>query len=217
MIDFSRSLALRAAFAAMILVGTDAQAADGGGFRIGASAMVGIVHPVNLAIDAKLGQRLSLGAAGGVLNLSGSGVNVRIINYEGRARFHPFAGPFFLGAIVGNQVLSASAGASAMLGSESVQLEASLTTRTVYATPHLGWMWLIGKFLFGLEAGWQFPLSNTSSFNVSVSDSQYQPYLDQIKGTPEYQKLQSDAENLGNQVGGRSLPYFTLLRIGFMF
>jgi hypothetical protein len=87
-----------------------------------------------------------------------------------------------------------------------------------YLTPHFGWIWIFGNgFTLGLEVGYQIPLGAKTTIAFSSSDPNVQSVITQIQATSQYKQAVSDVEQIGNKFGKTPLPYFTALRIGWMF
>lgn len=187
---------------------------------LGVTFMVGVPHPINLAIDKRLDPKWSLGTAFGSLGakLQGGSVNVSVTNLEARGRWHPFSGAFILGSILGYQNIVASGEQNILAGFVSVPTKVSLSIKSLFLTPHLGWFWgWSSGFSIGFEFGVQVPLMPSSSFDISIVDPTLNSLLETVKQTSDYKALESKIETQANQIGNAVLPYVTALRLGWVF
>lgn len=188
-------------------------------FKNGVSLSAGIPHPINLGYERRQTETwtgaISLGTL--PLHLKNS-IDIGISNLDVRARYHPFDGAFFLGAILGSQsVYARTAQAITVSGVGDVPVALDLKIQSVFLTPHLGWLWFFNSgFTFGLEAGIQRPFGSKTQLDVAIQDPAYNAVLDLVKMTAAYQTLESDLEKVGNKLGLVPLPYVSL-RFALMF
>jgi hypothetical protein len=201
---------------------SDASAGEGS-FN-GVSLSAGFPHPLWLdfhhQFEPDFSGAIGLGGLGIPIH-SSSGLDGRygVSALDVRARWHPWSGAFFLGMILGGQSLFANvqqvfpvSGYGNILG----RVEAKVSSP--YLTPHFGWLWIFQNgFTLGLELGWQFPLGAKTEIKISSDDPLTEAVIQQIQATPEYQKAANDVADIGNKFGKTPLPYFTALRIGWMF
>lgn len=112
-------------------------------------------------------------------------------------RWHPFNGSFFLGAGVGQKIVSSEFNQAISATDSQTKLEITATT----LTPTLGWMWGIsdGGFFGGFDVGYQTHLS-TKSNTTSTVDSSIKVTADEIE-----------------KLGKLGFPVITLLKIGYLF
>lgn len=198
----------------------------------GPSLALGFPHPFTIGGDWRSPEReWSLGAAFGFFpNITlkvGSDktpVAIGLKSFDLRGRWHPWKGAFFVGTALGQQKISASA--TKAVNISSLKIPGYTTTpvtinaelKTLFFTPHLGWMWTLDNGLFfGLEGGIQFALSSSSEFNVTSSDPLTEAVLGLVKLTADYQTLKSRTEDGMNKIGKINLPYITLFKIGYLF
>ncbi len=185
------------------------------------SALLGVPHPLNIAADMAMGRYFSAGVCGGTISYTYRGgsdpVELKLPNYEGRFRIHPFGGAFFLGTIFGWHSLSASASKNITASSISVPTTLIIRLKTFYATPHLGWMWVYKSgFTWGMELGIQLPISPETDVEITTSEA-FNSLLEIVKTTQEYKTLEKDVQDLGKQIAKTALPFITLLRLGWTF
>jgi hypothetical protein len=136
-----------------------------------------------------------------------------------RARWHPWGGAFFLGMILGGQSLYANVSqVFPVSGYGNITGKVSANVGSPYLTPHFGWFWIFGSgFSLGLEAGYQFPLGAKTTIDITSSDPNVNSYITQIQATSQYKQAEADVQQIGDKFGKLPLPYFTALRIGWMF
>ncbi len=192
-----------------------------GNFRVGPTLAVGFPHPVNYGLDFQLCKNLSFNFSTGKYDLeAGDAVKIQIANWDLRARWHPFSGSFFLGAAYGKQDLVANAEKDVKFETQglktTVPTTIQLSMETTYLTPHLGWfaVWDVG-FTLGFEIGAQVPMSNKTDLDVgfeNVSPSQEAA----VKDSDEFKELEKSVDDAGKIMGKTTIPYITLLRLGWM-
>lgn len=185
--------------------------------------LVGFPHPLNIAVDTKLFRHhFSFGAAAGFLPythtlVTGEPIDFKFTNFELRTRWHPWAGSFFVGFGFGKHNLTTSGTKNFMVAQTEVPVTVTVPIRSLYATPHVGWLWVWSSgFILGVEAGWLFPIGPQAELEISTS-AQMTPLLDIIKTTDSYKKLEKDVQTAGQEVGATKLPFATLVRIGWSF
>ncbi len=201
-------------------------------FGIGPSLVIGVPHPINLAVDARLHPLWSVGVGGGYFPLKvpigGNSVKLTLINYEARGRWHPFSGAFFLGTAFGQQRLSVqtskSLSTSVTVSGVAVPVTANVDVlakiKGLYATPHIGWMWIFDSgFLIGLELGAQigFASKTTVDIGIKASDPRLDPYIGLVRDQKTYKDAVQQIQDMGKKIGNMPLPFLSLLRLGWMF
>src|SRR6185436_589060 len=105
------------------------------------------------------------------LSISNTPVNITVFNAEGRLRWHPFRGAFFIGSAFGYQKINADTSKDMPIGAPvnaSVPLNIALQTSGAYIMPHFGWLWGFASrgFFMGLDLGAQIPINSKNSFDV---------------------------------------------------
>lgn len=188
-------------------------------FHLTPSMLFGVPHPINFALDAKIGRKFSGGITGGYFGFTYKGsedpIRLTLPNYELRARWHAFGGACFLGGAIGYHSATATASKKITASGVAVQTEAKLTIKGVYVTPHAGWMWIWESgFSLGLEIGLQVPVSPSSAFAVTYDRLDLQ---DAVEATTEFKTLKKNVDDLGKTASKIPLPLLTLLRIGWTF
>lgn len=124
--------------------------------------------------------------------------NVSMTKPELMAKWHPFAGSFYLGVGVGQFTLSADA------TDALTSLTAKVTVTSLAVTPTMGWAWGIsnGGFFMGLDFGYQSP-SGAKTEIESLLPTTDQAYIDAVEQ--------------GNKLGETALPVFSFLKFGYLF
>jgi hypothetical protein len=178
-----------------------------GPWRLGASAALGIPHPVTYGLDATWNRTVAVALSFGSFTAETGGVTLKISNWDIRARWFPWRSSFFLGVACGAQTL----GVVAENEIEGEPYKVTIDVKTSYLTPHFGWLarWRSG-FMLGFEVGYQMPLANAST--VSVDSNLDEEALAEDK---EFQSSLDDAEDAADEFGEKALPYVTLLRLGY--
>ncbi len=196
---------------------------DKGSFGLGAGlfgihAAVGLPHPVTFGLDWQPMKLVTVNLDMGKFGLKvGSQGTFDLTNFELTGRFHPFSGSFFVGAAFGRQSLSVSATKSYVVtGYADQDTTLKIAVKSTYWTPMLGWVWGAGNsgLTFGMEFGYLMPLSPKATTTVTMTDAAAEAAL---KATPEFQKQQKDSNDLAEKLGKASIPFVTLLRIGYLF
>lgn len=193
----------------------------------GASLLVGLPHPISLAWDVRSSPGVSWGGALGYFALpfpvSGyNAVTAGVSNLEGRLRWHPFSGSFFLGGILGFQSLFGKTDQNIDITSPTltVPMHLELKVTSLFLTPHLGWIWHLGSgntgFTLGFELGAQLPASPKSELTAETTDPSMSPYISVVKLTKAYQDINTKIDDIGNKLGKIAFPY-TALRLGYFF
>jgi hypothetical protein len=199
--------------------------------NLGPTFSIEVPHPLFLDLEKRWNKSFSsaIGLGGFKLTVNTSSIPVAlgIGAVDGRFRWHPFEGAFFIGVMVGYQSIWASgqdsipvSGSVPGLGSVSTtaNIIASVNVSGLYAAPHIGWLWVWDSgFTLGAELGWQFDFASSTSIQTSGATDQDQLLVDLAKLTTQYQNLQTQVQNAGNQIGNTGFPYFCLIRVGYLF
>jgi hypothetical protein len=174
----------------------------------GLHAGLGVPHPINYGLNYVHSSRLfSAEISTGSFGATVSNVNAKIENTEIALRWHPWAGSFFLGTLLGTQKINGER-TDTYLG---VTATAKVEIKSTYLTPHVGWMWggQSTGFFYNFEVGVQFPTNPTT--NVS-SDA---PAIIQL--TPDYIKNQQDVQDQAEKIGKSVFPFVALFKFGYLF
>jgi hypothetical protein len=191
-----------------------------GPFRIGPTISVGIPFIMNTSLEVLYKDTFSGAVSFGGKDIATGDVELGISNFDVRGRWHPWQGSFFIGAIYGNQKLTAKMeqDLEAEVGgtTEKVPTTIDLEVKTTYITPHLGWfaMWDSG-FTLGFELGYQMPLASDANLDIDIDAD---PAAEaEAKDTDDFKKNKKDVEDAAQAFGEKAIPYINLLRIGWLF
>lgn len=176
----------------------------------GLHAALGAPHPINYGVDWVLPSHMfSFGLQTGSYSATISDVNAKLENTDVALRWHPFAGAFFLGALVGQQKVSATK--TEFIAAAGQNVTATGEVKSSYVTPHVGWMWGLGDggFFWSFELGYQSP----SSVTVDVSSDVPAFAQNSAEYQEQYNKVKDEADKYGNM----GLPYLGLIKFGWLF
>ncbi len=174
----------------------------------GLHAALSVPHPLSAGLDYVHSSRyFSLGVGAGSFGLKISDTDVSIKNTEFALRWHPFAGSFYVGALLGNQNITAEK--TEIIQGQTIIGKAEV--KSSYITPNVGWMWGMdnGGFFASMELGFQSP-SNVKTDFTSNADAT-------IQLQPEYQDLRKDVIKQGDDIGNKGLPHIVLIKVGWLF
>ena len=146
-------------------------------------------------------------SAGYIPPVTISVASVSLLSLDARARWHPFGGAFFFGIAAGYQSVSASGSETLNESGLMVPITVKDTLGNIYATPHLGWLWLFGKLMIGLEAGMQMGFGASNTPVLTINDPTMQAVLAQVEADPSYTQFQNKISTDLNKLGNMSLPY----------
>ncbi len=191
-------------------------------YRKGPQLAVQFPHVYDLGFEARhrtTGFSMGLGF-GYVPQLSFGGayeIAVGVSHVEARARWHPFAGAFFVGAALGSRVVSARGRATIDVNGTNVPVRVDLELKSPYLNPHIGWMWVFDRGLtLGAELGSQRGSSGAANLGLVIEDPSISKSVEEIQATAGYQALESRLESEFAKLGKVTLPYVAL-RVGWMF
>ncbi len=126
-----------------------------------------------------------------------SNVTVGMKNWSIGAKVYPFHGSFFLGAAFGGRSFTGSK----IDDSTGTPLKATVDVSSTYLAPEIGWRWVGNSgFFMGMDLGWQFVVSNSTTLTAPAGVSQ---------------STRQDVQDKGNQLGRSGLPILGLLQVGF--
>lgn len=174
----------------------------------GLHASIGFPHPINYGLNyVHSSGFFSAEISTGNFSITMSDVKLKIDNTEIGARWHPFAGSFYLGALVGSQKITGSK-TERVSGFDA---EATVDIKSSYITPHLGWMWGVadGGFFMSMDFGFQTNSGVTSDLTSNAPPA--------VQAQQDYIDLAKDVKDNGEKIGKQSLPAITLLKIGWLF
>lgn len=190
----------------------DSGSRGGGEHLFGLHASLGVPHPINFGLNYVVPNRLfSFEVSTGSFGITVSDVELKLQNTEFAARWHPFYGSFFVGALLGNQKITGKKTETVTSGMISQDVHAEVEVKSNYVTPQIGWMWGTdgGGFFAMIELGFQSPSGVKSEFSSDVDPA--------LQNTEEYAKLKKDVEDGGDKIGKSVLPQLALLKIGWLF
>lgn len=178
----------------------------------GLHAALGLPHPITYGVDyVHSSGYFSAGFSVGSYSAKSEDVDVSLANSDLALRWHPFAGAFYLGVMVGKQTITAKKAETVTNGiiTETVNAEIKVESNTM--TPHLGWMWGVsdGGLFVSFDLGMQNPSGVTTTFTTDAPPT--------VTGSQDYRDLEDDVKKKGNDIGNTSLPYIGLLKIGYLF
>lgn len=221
---------------------TDDKEDDSEYFRIGPTISAGVFNFFSIGLEMKLFRFLGLSAnVGGIqkfniknypkleerINNNNNNTPIQntqadISHVEARAVIYPFLGSFFIGAAVGNRKVDARIDACEYLanyGGYCVPMRAYLKIRTTYITPQIGWLFVWDSgFTLGTEIGAQIPLhSGSEEFwtEVYASDSNQLNAVYNSYAFYDFQKQVRD--NIGDYFRSKTLPFWNIIKIGWLF
>ena len=174
----------------------------------GLHGALGFPHPVSAGLNYVHSSKLfSAELSAGAYNATISDVKVGISNTEIALRYHPFAGSFYVGALAGNQKITAEK--TEVISAVSV--DAKVEVKSNYITPHLGWMWGMsdGGFFASMELGYQSPSSVKTDFTNNAPTA--------VQSTQEYLDLEKEVKDECDKFGKIGLPHVVLLKLGWLF
>lgn len=211
--------------------GVTTVSAENEGHLFGLHADVNIPHILNYGVDYWHSSKLfSVAANFGGYKVNGvgknsdlpDGANIKISNQELVARYHPFAGSFYLGLGFGKHEISADANrhvtvTTPIAGSADVFIDDKVKAN--YLLPHVGWLWKTSFGLtFGMDLGYLSPSSSTVDVSTRITNiSNVLITEDDVKATDEYKNAYNELVDNSEKIGKMGLPYWTVIRIGYMF
>jgi hypothetical protein len=192
-----------------------------GPLRVGPTVQLGVPHLLSYGVDLLYDRRFGFGfSTGKATTTLVDPIKLQIAHWDVRARWHPRTSPFFVGLACGEQRLVGRAEdtLSPKLGDVELRVQTSVqvTATTVYLTPHIGWFEMAaGGLTIGAELGAQVPVGSRTSTEAAfenVAPSQ----VAAIKRTKEYSDFEKKVDDARKLLGSTTLPYVTLLRLGWL-
>lgn len=190
--------------------------------RVGPTAQIGFPHPITYGVEALLADLVSLGFSTGSYNVTQiDKANVKIKSWDVFARWHPFAGNFFVGGAYGHQDIDGRFEDDVNLTLNgfptTVPARVDAAIKSNYISPRFGWMGVYPSGLtLGFEVGAQIPLSPDTSVDATVPG--VSPLEEAaVKSTADYQDLKKQADDAVKILGKKTLPFLTLLKVGWLF
>jgi hypothetical protein len=191
-------------------------------FHIGPTVQLGIPHPITYGVEAMFAKVVSFGFSTGnykVKQIENAKIDIK--SWDVFARWHPMAGSFFLGAAYGNQEIDG-------LFEDDIDLTLNGFPRTVpvrveaeikskYLSPRLGWFAVYDSGLtMGFEIGAQIPQNPETRVDAMVPGVSA---LEEaaVKSSDDYKDLKKQADDAVKILGKRTIPYMTMLKMGWLF
>lgn len=174
----------------------------------GASAALGIPHPINFNFNFVHSSRLfSAEIGGGSYKFKVSGADLEIKNTQIGLHWHPWAGSFFVGALYGTRSLTGEK--TDVVSGFNATVKAEITSN--YLTPMVGWLWGAddGGFFGSIELGYLMPSAVKTTISTNAPAA--------VQTTTSYQDLETDVKNTGKKAGEMGLPHITLVKLGWLF
>jgi virulence-associated protein VapD len=213
-------------------------------FRIGPMVSFGLFNFFSIGIEARLFHFIGLGVSYGGMSkinlknypnlenkINNNNDNTPVQNTDGdiqhveaRLVVYPFFGSFYIGTALGIRHLNSTINACEFISgfgnfNSCVPLSAQLKVDTTYVTPQFGWIkvWKNG-FTIGTELGAQIPLnSGNESFSSQILTNDSNQY-NLVANSYAYQNFQSNIrDKVGDYFRSKVLPFWNILKIGFMF
>lgn len=202
---------------------SDASSSSESIFELRFAPTVGISIPsfTQIGLECFVDDVLSFGGSFGAIKrgFRKNTIQANIITYETHGRWYPWQESFFFGAILGHRVLhirgNEESGLTKRSRSFDLEVEGDITLRTSYVTPHVGWhsRWGSG-FLLGTDVGWQIPFSSQGRANARLTDDVVD---DALRDTKSYGEVVRLLKTGSKKAAGLSLPYWTIVRVGWIF
>lgn len=190
-------------------------------FMFGFTGALEVPHIINVGFETLTYRKFGMSLNYGNISRNVSGVDVGMKHSDIRLRYHPWAGSFFGGVAVGQHTLTGEK-------SKDISLTYSGTTTVVpttvkvsassnYVAPHIGWfsVWESG-FTMGLDLGWMVPTGAKSSVEATFSNLPAGAETE-LRNTPEFTKAKKEVEDAADSYIKKSLPFISMIRIGWMF
>lgn len=176
----------------------------------GIHAALAVPHPLSFGANYVHSSHLfsaefSMGSFGGTF----SDTKVKLQNTEVALRWHPWAGSFYLGAIYGNQKITAEK--TEYIAAAAQNVNAKVDVKSNYLTPHFGWAWGAQStgFFSSIEFGYQSPAGVKTDFSTDAAGA--------AQATQDYKDLEKDVREQGDNIGNMGLPHMVLVKIGWLF
>ncbi len=193
-----------------------------GPVRVGPTFALGFPHLVNYGIDVLWENTIGFAIATGKTKVETfKPLSAEISNVDARLRWFPFKTSFFLGAAYGTQKVSANAAMTlkTTVGGAvtKVPTEFEAEAETTYWTPHLGFfsIWEMGLTI-GFELGAQLAVKSHTELDVTFKNLTAAEEAE-VKKSKVYLDQKEKTRDALKKIASETIPYVTLLRVGFMF
>ena len=199
--------------------------------RFGLHADLNVPHIINYGLDywhssLWFSTALNFGgySMGGIAKSSDTpnGLDIKIANQEFMFRVHPTKSSFYIGLGYGNHAITVETKQKISVttpfpGSADVAISDEI--KAGYLLPHIGWLWRLKSGLtFGTDFGYLSPINPSVDLKSNISNiSNALVTKEDIEATSEYKNARQDLINKSEQFGKLGLPYWTIIRIGWLF
>lgn len=190
-------------------------------FMFGFTGALEFPHVINVGFDTLTQKKYGVSLNYGNITRNVGGVDVGMRHADVRFRYHPWEGSFFGGIALGQHMLTGEKTKDVKLsyaGSDHlVPTKVKVKAQANYVAPHIGWfaVWDPG-FTIGMDIGWLVPMNATSSVDVSASNLPAGAQQE-LEKDAEYTKAKADVEDAAEGGAKKSLPFISMIRVGWMF
>jgi hypothetical protein len=191
-------------------------------FHIGPTVQIGFPHPITYGVEAMFAKVVSFGFSTGKYEVTQiDKANIDIKSWDVFARWHPLAGSFFLGLGYGNQEIDGRFEDDVDLTlngfPRTVPVRVDAEIKSKYFSPRIGWFAVYESgFTMGFEIGAQIPVSPDTSVTATIPGASA---LEEaaVKSTDDYKDVKKQADDAVKILGKRTIPYLTMLKMGWLF
>lgn len=169
-------------------------------------------HPLNFGIEGKFKDMAGLSINYGFMpERTFSNVKAKWNHLSIRARYFIFHRSLFAGLGFGRQNVYGEQTKTIAVNSVDYSVNAKVKITGTTFFPHVGWRWQWRSgFTLGVEVGAQFAAGTSTTFETNISDAT-------VLASSAYLDVKKKVEDTGNDYGDRTLPYLTLIQVGYMF
>jgi hypothetical protein len=178
---------------------------------VGPKVSLGLPMPTAVGLEAKYANLIGASFDYNYFpSLTLSSTKISANGFAGSVRIFPWRQAMFIGVGFQKQTLS-------LTRTETVSIANVATAVTVsandigatYIVPHIGWRWTWDSgFWWGMELGWQQPLSTSGELTVSPSNALTEAAIADTKKT---------VGDLRDLLGKQGMPRMGLIQFGFLF
>ena len=190
--------------------------------RVGPTVQIGFPHPITYGVEGLFAQVVSFGFSTGSYDVTQiDKANVKIKSWDIFARWHPLAGNFFIGGAYGHQDMKGRFEDDVFLTLNgfptTVPARVDAEIKSNYISPRFGWMGVYPSGLtFGFEIGVQVPMSPDTKVDATIPGTSGAEEA-AVKATADFKDLKKQADDAVNIFGKKTIPFLTLLKVGWLF
>jgi hypothetical protein len=186
-------------------------------FRMGPSISLTLPHFLNYSIDAIILSRWGISFNLGSASRTIDDVEISSNHIDGRIRWFPWAASFFVGVGYGRQNIAGKYTKSIEVSGKGYDVATEVSAKSSYYIPHIGWMWLGDSgFHIGVDAGAFIPQKANSSISASYATADDE-VIKKLEASSEYGAVVTKIQDGVDRFTKKTLPFVTMLRIGYMF